>query len=61
LHAPHTAEILEQHFIGMDIEAIKSILVCTTPQEDFWVWYFKKTGLFTLCSAYQALVHKMKV
>jgi ribonuclease HI len=53
--------VLDQHFLPADIEVIKSIPLSTAPQEDFWAWQFEKTGMFSVRTAYRALVHTKKV
>lgn len=55
------SEKLEEYFLPMDVELIKSIVVCTAPQEDFWAWQFEKSGLFSVRSACRTLVNTKKV
>jgi hypothetical protein len=46
-------DILEHYFIPMDFEVIKV--------DEFWAWQFEKTGVFSVCSYYRALIHTKKV
>jgi hypothetical protein len=39
---------LNQNFLPMDIEVIKSIPICTAPVTDSWAWHFEKQDF--LCS-----------
>ena len=48
---------LEEFFIPMDVQVIKSIPLSTVYQEDYWSWQYDKSGLFSVRSAYKLLVH----
>jgi hypothetical protein len=44
------------NFSAMDAEVIRGIPLCTRVQTDFWVWHYEETGIFSVRSAYRALV-----
>lgn len=45
-------ERLTQHFLGMDVEAIRCIPLCPTLPSDTLVWHFSRNGEFSVRSAY---------
>ena len=47
---------LETHFLPMDVEAIKQIPICYVRQPNFWAWHFDQRGIFTVKSAYHAIM-----
>jgi ribonuclease HI len=49
-------EVLNQHLIPMDVEAVKTIPISHTMQPDFWAWHYEKNGIFTVRSAYKMIV-----
>jgi hypothetical protein len=51
---------LQQFFLPMDIDVIRSIPLSTRQHEDFWSWNFEKTGLFSVRSAYKMIVDTKK-
>jgi hypothetical protein len=53
-------DFLEEHFLPMDIEVIKSIHLSTLNQHDTWAWLFKRSGFLTVRSAYKLLVSTKK-
>jgi hypothetical protein len=48
---------IEEFFLPMDAEIIQGIPLCTRIQDDFWAWHFEKSGIFSVRSAYRALVN----
>ena len=49
---------VQRVFFPVDAAAILSMPRPRTVQEDFWVWAWEKTGVFTVRSAYRALVQQ---
>jgi hypothetical protein len=49
-------DMLEEHFIQMDKEAIIAIPLSTWRHEDVLSWHYESNGLFTVRSAYRLLV-----
>jgi hypothetical protein len=52
---------LEEFVLAMDVEVIRGIPLCTRNQHDFWAWYFEKTVIFTVRSAYRVLANTKKM
>ncbi|PNT61483.1 hypothetical protein BRADI_5g15730v3 [Brachypodium distachyon] len=44
---------LEQFFLPMNVEVIRSIPLSTRRQDDVWAWHFEKNGVFMVRSAYR--------
>jgi hypothetical protein len=53
-------DLLEEWFLPMDIEVIKSIPLSTRRMDDFWAWQYEKNGLLTVRSVYRMLVQNKK-
>jgi hypothetical protein len=51
---------LEEQFLHMDIEVIKSIPLSKTNQHDSWAWHFEKSGSVTIPSVYRLLISMKK-
>ena len=51
-------DMLEEFFTPLDAMMIANIPLCTTRQEDFWVWHSDKRGSFSVRSAYHMLVRR---
>ena len=49
-------QAVDTHFLPMDGELIRSILLSGRRQEDFWAWHYEKSGVFSVRSAYRMLV-----
>ena len=47
--------LLEEHFFGIDKEAILNIPISSRVQPDFWSWHYEHKGVFTICSVYRLL------
>ena len=43
------------HFLPMDVEYILSIPLSSVPFDDEWAWFFEKSGMFTVKSAYRMI------
>lgn len=52
---------LEENFIPMDVQAIRSIPIGIVNLGDYCAWHFEKSGLFTVRSCYRLLVSTRKV
>jgi hypothetical protein len=50
------AEVVEELFLPMDAEVIRSIPLSTHRLDDFWAWHYEKNGLLSVRSAYRMLV-----
>lgn len=48
---------LEEFFLPMDVEVIRSIPLSTRRVDDFWSWHFERTGIFTVHSAYRMIIN----
>ena len=46
---------LNEYFLPLDVEVIKSIPISTRMQSDFWAWHYDKRGLFSVRSAYRMI------
>jgi hypothetical protein len=44
-------EVLNKHFLPMDVEIIRHIPISFSVQADFWDWHYEKTGNFSVRSA----------
>jgi hypothetical protein len=53
-------DLLAEHFIPMDIEAICSISLNTQHLEDLWAWHYEKSGVLSARSVYRLLVDMKK-
>jgi hypothetical protein len=55
----HTAdwnvEKLNQFFLPMDTEVIRTIPLSHRVQNDFWAWHFERSGVFSVRSCYRAI------
>jgi hypothetical protein len=49
-------EVLEQHFLPMDVEAILQIPISFIRQSDFWSWHYDDKGMFSVRSAYKMIL-----
>ena len=50
--------LLQECFIPMDVEAIKSILLSTRRIEDRWAWHNEKNRVISVRSVYRLLVNR---
>jgi hypothetical protein len=50
------AEVVEELFLPMDAEVIRSIPLSTHRLDDFWAWHYEKNGLLSVRLAYRMLV-----
>jgi hypothetical protein len=53
-------EKVEEHFLPMDVDVIRSIPLSTSNQQDTWAWHFERSGSFTVRSVYRLLVSTKK-
>ena len=48
-------QMLVEHFVDPDVDAIMNIPLSTRLQEDFYAWHYDNRGIFSVKSAYRML------
>ena len=49
-------EMLDDFFLPMDADTIRSIPSSTRRMDDFWAWHYEEKGILTVRSVYHLLV-----
>jgi hypothetical protein len=52
--------LLQQWFLPMEIETIKSIPLSTHRMDGRWAWHYEKSGIMMVCLVYRLLVQMKK-
>lgn len=49
-------DLLTEHLLPADVEAVLKIPISFVEQRDYWAWHYERTGYFTVWSAYKMIV-----